>query len=105
MKELASVDSESQVCNLVFSLNTNELVTSHGYSHNSVIVWKVPGLQQVGVLGGHTKRVLFTGISPDGESIVTGAGDETLRFWRLFPKESSAKPSEDSLSLSINDLR
>ena len=24
--------------------------------------------------------------SPDGESIVTGAGDETLRFWRIFQK-------------------
>ena len=23
--------------------------------------------------------------SPDGESIVTGSGDETLRFWRIFP--------------------
>jgi len=23
--------------------------------------------------------------SPDGENIVTGSGDETLRFWRAFP--------------------
>jgi WD40 repeat protein len=25
-------------------------------------------------------------MSPDGETIVTGAGDETLRFWNAFPK-------------------
>ena len=24
-------------------------------------------------------------MSPDGQSIVTGAGDETLRFWNVFP--------------------
>jgi len=26
-------------------------------------------------------------MSPDGETIVTGAGDETLRFWNVFPKK------------------
>jgi len=26
-------------------------------------------------------------MSPDGTSIVTGAGDETLRFWNVFPKK------------------
>jgi cell division cycle 20-like protein 1 (cofactor of APC complex) len=25
-------------------------------------------------------------MSPDGETIVTGAGDETLRFWNAFPR-------------------
>jgi cell division cycle 20-like protein 1 (cofactor of APC complex) len=24
-------------------------------------------------------------MSPDGQTIVTGAGDETLRFWNVFP--------------------
>lgn len=30
-------------------------------------------------------------MSPDGESIVTGAGDETLRFWNVFSKTRSTK--------------
>mgnify|MGYP001585237452 FL=1 len=30
-------------------------------------------------------------MSPDGSSIVTGAGDETLRFWNVFPKSRSSK--------------
>jgi WD40 repeat protein len=29
--------------------------------------------------------VLYLAMSPDGQSIVTGAGDETLRFWNVFP--------------------
>ena len=31
-------------------------------------------------LTGHSYRVLYLAMSPDGESIVTGAGDETLRL-------------------------
>jgi len=30
-------------------------------------------------------RVLYLATSPDGQTIVTGAGDETLRFWNVFP--------------------
>ena len=30
-------------------------------------------------------------MSPDGESVVTGAGDETLRFWHVFCKARSSK--------------
>jgi cell division cycle 20-like protein 1 (cofactor of APC complex) len=29
--------------------------------------------------------VLYLACSPDGQTIVTGAGDETLRFWNVFP--------------------
>lgn len=38
-------------------------------------------------LTGHSYRVLYLACSPDGQSIVTGAGDETLRFWNVFEKE------------------
>jgi hypothetical protein len=27
-------------------------------------------------------------MSPDGQTIVTGAGDETLRFWNVFPSSA-----------------
>lgn len=43
--------------------------------------------KKVTTLMGHTSRVLFLAMSPDGETIVTGAGDETLRFWNVFPKK------------------
>jgi len=39
----------------------------------------------VATLTGHTMRVLYLALSPDGQTIVTGAGDETLRFWNVFP--------------------
>lgn len=47
---------------------------------------------------GHTSRVLFLAMSPDGETIVTGAGDETLRFWNVFPKKGEAQPQQTLLT-------
>ena len=42
-------------------------------------------MKRVITLTGHSYRVLYLSISPDGSTIVTGAGDETLRFWNIFP--------------------
>ena len=76
--------STVQVCNLAWSKHSSELVSTHGYSRNQILVWKYPSLTQVAKLTGHSYRVLYLAMSPDGESIVTGAGDETLRFWNVF---------------------
>lgn len=54
-------------------------------------MWKYPSLTQVANLTGHSYRVLYLAMSPDGEAIVTGAGDETLRFWNVFSKARSQK--------------
>jgi cell division cycle 20-like protein 1 (cofactor of APC complex) len=43
-------------------------------------------MDMVATLSGHTHRVLYLAMSPDGQTIVTGAGDETLRFWNAFPR-------------------
>uniref|UniRef100_A0A8C8E1S7 Fizzy-related protein homolog n=1 Tax=Oryzias sinensis TaxID=183150 RepID=A0A8C8E1S7_9TELE len=88
---LQCTDTGSQVCNLAWSKHTNELVSTHGYSQNQILVWKYPSLTQVAKLTGHSYRVLYLAMSPDGEAIVTGAGDETLRFWNVFSKMRSTK--------------
>ena len=89
-KKIASIDTGSQVCNMMFSKNSNELVTTHGYSLNDIIVWNYPTMEKITSLTGHSSRVLYLGMSPDGENIVTGAGDETLRFWNVFPPHQKA---------------
>ncbi len=93
------------MCNLLFSKNVNELVSTHGYSDNAIVVWKYPSMKKVATLTGHSYRVLYLAMSPDGESIVTGAGDETLRFWKIFPSLTGSKDKEtsqiDPLSFSI----
>lgn len=44
-------------------------------------------MKKVTTLTGHSYRVLYLAMSPDSETIVTGAADETLRFWKVFPKK------------------
>uniref|UniRef100_A0A4W3GQG2 Fizzy-related protein homolog n=1 Tax=Callorhinchus milii TaxID=7868 RepID=A0A4W3GQG2_CALMI len=96
---LQCIDTGSQVCNLAWSKHANELVSTHGYSQNQILVWKYPSLTQVAKLTGHSYRVLYLAMSPDGEAIVTGAGDETLRFWNVFSKTRSTKESISVLNL------
>ena len=100
------VDTGSQVCNLVFSKNTKELVSTHGYSLNQIILWKDTDYTKVATLTGHTFRVLYLAMSPDGQTVVTGAGDETLRFWEMFPDcKNQEQNSRNCLLPSAYDLR
>jgi cell division cycle 20-like protein 1 (cofactor of APC complex) len=69
----------------MFAKNVNEIVSTHGYSLNQIYVWKYPSMQKIATLTGHTFRVLYLSMSPCGQNVVTGAGDETLRFWNIFP--------------------
>jgi len=106
-KMVGCVDTGSQVCNLLFSKNMPELVSTHGYTENQVHVWSYPKMKKAATLTGHTFRVLYLAMSPDGKTIVTGAGDETLRFWDLYPRseESRSEDSDDPYSISKISIR
>ncbi|KAK8662439.1 hypothetical protein V6N13_092013 [Hibiscus sabdariffa] len=99
--QLNNIDTGSQVCNLSWSKNVNELVSTHGYSQNQIMVWKYPSMAKVATLTGHSLRVLYLAMSPDGQTIVTGAGDETLRFWNVFPSVKSQTPVKDTGLMSL----
>ncbi|SCZ89648.1 BZ3500_MvSof-1268-A1-R1_Chr9g10520 [Microbotryum saponariae] len=98
-----------QICNLLWSKNSNELVSTHGFSagqaQNQVVIWRYPSMTQVATLQGHTYRVLYLAASPDGQVIVTGAGDETLRFWQTFPKSKSERRGEVSMLNPFSSIR
>lgn len=79
-----SIDTKSQVCSILWSPIEKELVTSHGFSQNQLTVWKYPSLARMAELKGHTARVLHMSLGPDGQTVVSGAADETLRFWKVF---------------------
>lgn len=102
---LSVCDTGSQVCQLVWSKNSpNELASTHGYSQNQIVVWKYPTMQPLAKLLGHQQRVLYLAMSPDGESIVTGAGDETLRFWNVFAKAKCIRNPDSKLN-GLNRMR
>lgn len=53
--QLNSIDTGSQVCNLAWSKNVNEIVSTHGYSQNQIMVWKYPSMAKVHGLFSHLK--------------------------------------------------
>lgn len=88
---LNSIDTGSQVLSLLWSKTEKELLSSHGYAENQLCLWKYPSMVKTKELTGHTSRVLFTAPSPDGRTVVSGAADETLRFWDVFAPPSKTE--------------
>ena len=98
---LNSIDTHSQVCALQWSQHDKELVSSHGYSHNQLILWKYPSMVKVAELTGHTSRVLHMAQSPDGTTVCSAAADETLRFWRILGSDAAGRRSEGARARAI----
>ncbi|KAE9599688.1 putative transcription factor WD40-like family [Lupinus albus] len=91
---LNSVNTGSQVCALLWNKNERELLSSHGFAENQLALWKYPSMVKMAELNGHTSRVLCMAQSPDGCTVASAAGDETLRFWNVFgtPEVAESAP-------------
>uniref|UniRef100_A0A7S1EJ41 CDC20/Fizzy WD40 domain-containing protein n=1 Tax=Hemiselmis andersenii TaxID=464988 RepID=A0A7S1EJ41_HEMAN len=103
---LNEVDTKSQVCAIQWSVHDREFVSSHGFTHNQLILWRYLGegrVQKITELTGHQARVLHMAKSPDGTTVVSAAADETLRFWRIFgsPTRSAAKLKDEQACRSL----
>ncbi|CAM9392149.1 unnamed protein product [Chrysoparadoxa australica] len=96
---LNSIDTGSQVCSLQWSTTAKEIVSSHGYAENEICLWSYPTMAKIKELKGHTSRVLHTAVSPDGQTIVSAAADETLRFWSVFAAPAQKKAGKISSGL------
>ena len=90
---LNSIDTGSQVCALKWNPFEKEILSSHGFARNQLCLWKYPSMAKIKELEGHTSRVLHMACSPDGGTVVSAAGDETLRFWDVFAPPSKSKKS------------
>ena len=78
-----NIDTGSQVCALLWNEKEKEIISSHGYNKNQIIIWNYEKNKKICELKGHMNRVLYMTMSPDKSSICTGSGDETLRFWKI----------------------
>ncbi|XP_071839545.1 cell division cycle protein 20 homolog isoform X2 [Apostichopus japonicus] len=95
---LKTVDTGSQVSSILWSKERKELISGHGFSQNQLTIWKYPTMDRIANLKGHTDRVLTMCLSPDGQTVVSAAGDETLRFWSCFSHDSKKKSTKVSSS-------
>ncbi|CAK9153287.1 unnamed protein product [Ilex paraguariensis] len=101
---LNSVNTGSQVCCLLWNKHERELLSSHGFHDNQLTLWKYPSMVRLKELYGHTSRVLHMAQSPDGYTVASAAGDETLRLWNVFGTPESAKPAPKTKPEPFADL-
>ncbi|KAK7467766.1 hypothetical protein BaRGS_00037003 [Batillaria attramentaria] len=88
---IKAIDTQSQVCSVLWSKEHRELVSGHGYSQNQLSLWKYPNMSKITDLIGHSGRILNLCMSPDGQTVASIAADETIRLWKCFAHEKQEK--------------
>ena len=83
---IKNIKVNSQICSVYFNKYEKEILTTHGFSKNEIGIWSFPKMLKITELYGHTNRVLYSCMSPDGYMLLTGSTDETLRFWKINDK-------------------
>jgi len=76
------------------------------------MVHAYPSLERVAeIRDAHDCRVLFSAVAPAGDVVCTGAGDENLKFWRIWDgigdkrKKESKESRTNSTSSGILSIR
>ncbi|KAI1790068.1 hypothetical protein LXA43DRAFT_1075004 [Ganoderma leucocontextum] len=108
---LHSLVTPAQISSIQWSPHRKEFLTTHGYPTNAIMVHSYPSMDKVAeIKDAHDSRVLFSALSPNGELVCTAAGDENLKFWKIWEapkvkkkevKESRGLGSTNSGILSI----
>ena len=101
-KLLKNIKTGSQVCTLLWNNIEKEIISSHGYNKNQIIIWNYEKNKKICELKGHMNRVLYLTMSPNERYICSGSGDETLRFWEINDESSIRKIIKQNYKLTDN---
>ncbi|KAH8102320.1 WD40-repeat-containing domain protein [Cristinia sonorae] len=102
---LHSLTTPSQVTSIQWSPHRKEFLTTHGFPTNAIMIHSYPSLERVvEIRDAHDSRVLWSTLSPAGDVVCTGAGDENLKFWRVWdvPKVKKGKDVKDTTRSSTS---
>ena len=102
-KLIKNINTGSQVCSLIWNEKEKEIISSHGFNKNQIIIWNYEKSKKICELKGHMNRVLYMTKSPDENVICSGSGDETLRFWKIneYKKIINKYNEEDEMTSNI----
>ncbi|KAI0340305.1 WD40 repeat-like protein [Trametopsis cervina] len=102
---LHSLTTPSQVTSIQWSPHRKEFFTTHGFPTNALMVHAYPSMERVcEIRDAHDARVLWSAIGPAGDVVCTGAGDENLKFWKIWdvPKVKKGKDVKETGRGSTN---
>lgn len=75
---------------------SNETETIASVNKNSLKVWNLKSMANEAELEGHTEAITTVEFSVDGERILTGSKDTTLRLWTLRGQQKIVYKGHDS---------
>lgn len=96
---LHSLATPAQISSIQWSPHRKEFITTHGYPTNAIMVHAYPSMEKIAeIKDAHDSRVLFSALSPNGELVCTAAGDENLKFWKIWeaPKVKKKEGKEST---------
>jgi WD40 repeat protein len=79
--------TRSQVCNLCWNAEYNEILSTHGFSQHQLALWRGADLEPVAQFYEHKQRVLYMAMSPDSTRVATAAPQDELQIWTMFPSK------------------
>lgn len=88
------LQTSSQICTMAWNPFRNELLTTHGFSDNHLVLWS-RRRAVCAPFRGHLQRVLYLAVAPVTNSspwngvVATASGDETVKFWKVFRDRTS----------------
>lgn len=83
---------------VVFSFNGNYALSSHS---PDVILWDIKNLQELQIFRGHSDLVRAVAFSKDGNYILSGGDDKTLRLWTVKNGQELKIFTDDSDILAV----
>ncbi|KAJ3872151.1 WD40-repeat-containing domain protein [Lentinula edodes] len=95
----------SQITSILWAPHKKEILTTHGYPTNSIMLHAYPSMDRVAeIRDAHDSRVLFSCLGPAGDVVCTGASDENLKFWRIWDVvgEGSGKKRKENEERRVN---
>lgn len=78
---LRALASPSEATALLFGLNDRFWVTAH--SDCNIKIWQTGSDRRIGQLTGHSDLVNAIALSPNGQFLVSGSEDKTVKIWNL----------------------
>jgi WD40 repeat protein len=84
---ISSVSTGSQVCNLFWNAEYNEILSTHGFALHQLALWRGSDLAPIAQFYEHTQRVLFMAVSPDETRVATAAPGDDIQIWKMFPSK------------------
>lgn len=88
-QEIAAANAGSQVCNLFWNGEKNEIITTEGFDDRTITFWDASELKVVGSIAGHQDRVLYCAMAPNMVNAATLTAKDGLQFWSFYPDPGS----------------